>query len=70
MISKEDTLKTMELSSRCLELCQDRDDLTHSDLDGAFMAVIMDAISYGKEYNKEIIKSYGLEVELLRRGNK
>ena len=46
----------MELSGRCLELveCQIKEvqglgeGLTHGDLDGAFMAVIMDAINYGK----------------------
>jgi hypothetical protein len=48
MLSKEDTLKISELSSRCLDLCNNRDDLTDSDLDGAFMAVIMDAIRYGR----------------------
>jgi hypothetical protein len=49
MINKEDTLKTMELSSRCLDLCNNREEMTDGDLDGAFMAVIMDAIRYGKD---------------------
>jgi hypothetical protein len=48
MQNKEAILKVSELSSRCLDLCNNRDDMTDSDLDGAFMAVIMDAISYGK----------------------
>jgi hypothetical protein len=48
MLSKEDTLKISELSSRCLDLCNNRDDLTYSDLDGAFMAIIIDAIRYGR----------------------
>lgn len=43
------TLKVMELSSRCLQLVDDRDELTQSDLQGAFMAIIMEAISYGKK---------------------
>ena len=47
-MTKDDTLKVMELSGRCLEICNDRDEMTHGDLDGAFMAVIMDAIQYGK----------------------
>ena len=40
--------KISELSSRCLDLCNNRDDMTDGDLDGAFMAVIMDAIQYGR----------------------
>jgi hypothetical protein len=49
MINIKDTLKIGELSSRCLDLCNDRDEMTDSDLDGAFMAIIMDAIRYGKD---------------------
>ena len=49
----EDTLKIGELSSRCLDLCNNRDEITYSDLDGAFMAVIMDAIRYGKHTAQE-----------------
>ena len=45
----KDTLKISELSSRCLDLCNNREEMTDSDLDGAFMAVIMDAIRYGRE---------------------
>jgi len=48
MPSKEEVLKVSGLSSRCLDLCYNREDMTDSDLDGAFMAVIMDAISYGR----------------------
>jgi hypothetical protein len=48
MLSKEDTLKISELSSRCLDLCNNREEITGGDLDGAFMAIIMDAIRYGR----------------------
>jgi hypothetical protein len=57
MMDKETVLKIGELSSRCLDLvnCQleaERgisEGMTDSDLDGAFMAVIMDAIRYGRK---------------------
>lgn len=52
MISKRDNFKIMELSSRCLDLCNNRDEMTDSDLDGAFMAIIMDAIQYGRKPNE------------------
>ena len=47
-MSYDDIKKISELSSRCLDLCNNREEMTDSDLDGAFMAVIMDAIRYGK----------------------
>ena len=48
MPNKDTILKVSELSSRCLDLCNNREEITDSDLDGAFMAIIMDAIQYGK----------------------
>jgi hypothetical protein len=48
MLSKEDTLKISELSGRCIDLCNNREEITDGDLDGAFMAIIMDAIRYGR----------------------
>ena len=48
MPSYEDIKKISELSSRCLDLCNNRDDITDGDLDDCFMAVIMDAIKYGR----------------------
>lgn len=45
----KDVLKISELSSRIIELTENLDDITTSDLQGCIDAVIMDAIRYGRE---------------------
>ena len=47
-MTKEDILKEMEFSSRILELVENANEFTTSDLQGCIQAVIMDAIRYGR----------------------
>lgn len=41
--------KINALSTRVLDLMNDKDELTQSDLQGCIDAIIMDAMQYGKE---------------------
>lgn len=44
-----DMIEVMNLSSRILEIIENVDDFTQSDLQGAVEAVIMNAVNYGKK---------------------
>lgn len=44
-----DMIEVMNLSSRILEIIENVDEFTQSDLQGAIEAVIMQAINYGKK---------------------
>ena len=49
MRSKSEILKVNQLENEILELIDNQDDYTRSDLQGVAMAIITRAIDYGKE---------------------
>ena len=53
MRSKSEILKVNQLENDILELVDNQDDHTRSDLQGVAMAIVIKAIDYGKEASND-----------------
>jgi len=49
MKTKLEAIQVLKLTDKILDIIENKDDLTHSDLQGRIMAVIMNAMTLGKQ---------------------
>jgi len=53
MINKEDTIKLLEISSKVIEILDDRDEMPNGDFQGCIEAQVMSAYYLGQKSKKE-----------------